>query len=150
MGWPKHAAAAINAIIHDEEIVVTWKLVFVYAMQATLRWRAAEAIAVRYQTGILRSVSRGSKGEPSTYPYLSPRPPQYRHSAHRTIDTNNIRKLVHESTYRFFALVTFRRIDRVVIFCNVQVQKMLIWKILLAFRTSVHMRLLVMDIVCIE
>jgi hypothetical protein len=63
---------------------------------------------------------------------------------------SNIGKVIRESTYRFLSLVTFRCIDRVVVLCDMQVQKVLIRKILLAFGTSVHVRFLIVDIICIE
>lgn len=57
MRWSEHAAAVINAIVDDEEVVVAGKLVFVYAVQPSFLGRAAKAIAVRNETAILNSVS---------------------------------------------------------------------------------------------
>jgi hypothetical protein len=54
--------------------------------------------------------------------------------------------VIRESTYRLLSLVTFRCIDRVVILRDVQVQKVLIGKILLAFGTSVHVRFLIVEV----
>jgi hypothetical protein len=70
MRWSKHAAAAINAIVDDEEVVVAWELVFVYAVQAALLRGAAEAIAVRDETGILLVVSREIVGRAVDIPIL--------------------------------------------------------------------------------
>jgi hypothetical protein len=53
-------------------------------------------------------------------------------------------------TYRFVTLVTFRSIEGIVVLCNVQVQEVLVWEVLLALRTAVHMRLLVVHVVCIK
>jgi hypothetical protein len=50
---PKHAAAAIDAVVDSEEVVVAWELVLVYAVQSTLLGRTAEAVAVCNKTAIL-------------------------------------------------------------------------------------------------
>jgi hypothetical protein len=49
-------------------------------------------------------------------------------------------------TYRSLSLVSLSGIDRIVVLCNMQVQEMLVWKVLLAFAAPVHMRLLVVHI----
>lgn len=36
MGRPKHGAAAVDAIIHNEEVVLAGKLMLIYAVQAPL------------------------------------------------------------------------------------------------------------------
>lgn len=60
------------------------------------------------------------------------------------------RERISERTYRLFSLVTFRSVDGIMIFGNVEVEEMLVWKVLLALRTSVHVGLLVVDIVGVE
>ena len=70
MGWPEHAAAPVDAIVDDVEVVVARKLVFVYAVQSSLLGRAAWAITVWDETYILNSVSTSSKVEPPTYPCM--------------------------------------------------------------------------------
>jgi hypothetical protein len=54
---PEHAAAAIDAVVDSEEVVVAWELVLVYAVQSTLLGRTAQAVAVCNKTAILQSVS---------------------------------------------------------------------------------------------
>jgi hypothetical protein len=49
-------------------------------------------------------------------------------------------------TYRSLSFVSLSGIDRIVVLCNMQVQEMLVWKVLLAFAAPVHMRLLVVHI----
>jgi hypothetical protein len=43
----QHAASAIDAILHNDEVVLARKLVLINAVEAALLWRAAHAIAVR-------------------------------------------------------------------------------------------------------
>ena len=50
-------------------------------------------------------------------------------------------------TYRFLALIALGSIDRVVVLCNMQMQVMLIGKVLLAFTAAVHVNLLIVHIV---
>jgi len=50
-------------------------------------------------------------------------------------------------TYRSLAQVTFGVADRIVIFCNVQMQEVLVREVLVAFGAPVHVRFLVVDIV---
>jgi hypothetical protein len=59
-------------------------------------------------------------------------------------------KLYTETTYRFLSLVSFGSIDGVVIFSNVQVEIVLIRKVLVTFAASVHVNLLVMHIVVFD
>jgi hypothetical protein len=54
---PEHAAAAVDAVVDSEEVVVAWELVLVYAVQSTLLGRTAQAVAVCNKTAILQSVS---------------------------------------------------------------------------------------------
>jgi hypothetical protein len=42
---PQHGVPTINAIVNDEEIVVLWKLVLVYAVHAALGRSAAKPVA---------------------------------------------------------------------------------------------------------
>jgi hypothetical protein len=51
------------------------------------------------------------------------------------------------STYRSLSLVSLSSIDRIVVLSDMQVQKMLIREIFLAFATPVHVRLLVVHFV---
>jgi hypothetical protein len=53
----EHAAAVINSIIDDEEVVVAGKLVFVYTVQPAFLGRAAEAITIWNETCILNKIS---------------------------------------------------------------------------------------------
>jgi hypothetical protein len=152
MGRPKHAAAPINAIVHDEEVVVARKLVFVYAVQSSLLWCATWAITVWDKACILNEISESSEGEPPTYPYMCNRmTPEHQHCSDHNIFVQEMKtKMSHQKTYRFLALLTFRSINRVVVFRNVQVQKVLIWKVLQALGTPVRVRLLIVHIVGIE
>jgi hypothetical protein len=47
MGGPQHAAPAINAVIDDEEVVISWKLVFVYTVHTTFGRSAAQTLTGR-------------------------------------------------------------------------------------------------------
>lgn len=47
MGRSQHTAPTIDAIVHNEEVVVAREQVFVYTVQSALLWRATEAIAIR-------------------------------------------------------------------------------------------------------
>src|SRR5262245_15121474 len=47
MGRAQHGAAAVDAIIHNEEIIVPRKLMLVDAMETPLVWSGAEPIASR-------------------------------------------------------------------------------------------------------
>lgn len=53
-------------------------------------------------------------------------------------------------TYRLLALVSLGSIDGIMVLCNMQMQVMLVWEILLALAASVHMHLLVMHIVVLK
>jgi hypothetical protein len=66
------------------------------------------------------------------------------------MDVESIYENASTKTYRFFTLVTFRSIDRIMVLCNVQMQEVLVWKVLLAFGTAVHVRFLVVHVVCIK
>jgi hypothetical protein len=57
MGWSKHAAPPIDAIVDDEEVVVAGKVVFVYAVQPAFLGCATEAVALCGETCILRTIS---------------------------------------------------------------------------------------------
>ena len=43
----QHATSAVYTILHNNEVELAGKLVFVYTVQAALLWRAAHAIALR-------------------------------------------------------------------------------------------------------
>jgi hypothetical protein len=49
MGRDQHAAAAVDAILYDDEVVVAGELMLIYAVQTPLLGRATKAIAVRQQ-----------------------------------------------------------------------------------------------------
>lgn len=53
-------------------------------------------------------------------------------------------------TYRFLALISFCSIDGIMVLCNVQMEIMLIWKVLVAFAASVHVDLLIVHIVILN
>lgn len=59
MSGSQHAVPAINAIVNDEEVVVLWELVLVYAMHTALRRSAAKTIASWDKAGVLHLVSQG-------------------------------------------------------------------------------------------
>ena len=59
-------------------------------------------------------------------------------------------KLCAEMTYRFLSLIPLGSIDRVMVFGNVQMEIMLIWKVLVAFAASVHVDLLIVHIVILN
>lgn len=58
----QHAGAAINAVLENDEFVVSGKMVFVYAVQAPLLGRATHAVAVAEQTGIRMLATLSSSG----------------------------------------------------------------------------------------
>jgi hypothetical protein len=53
-------------------------------------------------------------------------------------------------TYRFLSLVPFSGIDGVMVLCNMQMEVVLVWKVLLALAATVHMDLVVVDIVLLN
>ena len=57
MSRPQHAIPAVDAIVDDEEIILSRELMFVYTVHASLGRCAAQAVAGWDQTGILQSVS---------------------------------------------------------------------------------------------
>ena len=59
-------------------------------------------------------------------------------------------KLCAEMTYCFLSLISFSSIDGIVVLCDVQMEIMLIWKVLVAFAASVHVDLLIVHIVILN
>lgn len=57
MRWYQHAAPPVDAIFHDNEIVLAGELVLIYTMQAALLGRAAQAVAVWQKASILWYIS---------------------------------------------------------------------------------------------
>lgn len=53
----QHAASPVYAILDNDEIVLAGKLMLIYTVQAALLGRAAQAIAVWQETGILQHIS---------------------------------------------------------------------------------------------
>lgn len=50
-------------------------------------------------------------------------------------------------TYRLLSLIPLSSIDRVMVFGNVKMQVVLVWKVLLAFAAAVHVKLAIVHIV---
>lgn len=50
-------------------------------------------------------------------------------------------------TYRFLSLIPLGSVDGVMVLCNMQVQIVLVWEVFVAFAATVHVDLMVMDIV---
>lgn len=50
-------------------------------------------------------------------------------------------------TYRFLSLVPLGSVDGVMVLCNMQVQVVLVWEVLVAFAAAVHVDLMIVDIV---
>jgi hypothetical protein len=42
---PQHTASAVDAVVYDKEVVVSWERVLVYAVEAAFLGGAAEAVA---------------------------------------------------------------------------------------------------------
>lgn len=53
-------------------------------------------------------------------------------------------------TYRFLSFLTQRSIDGVVVLGDVQIQEMVVWEILLTLGTTVHVHLLIMNIILVK
>lgn len=60
------------------------------------------------------------------------------------------KEMSRPTTYRFLALVPFRRHDGIVVFGNVQLQEMLVGEVPMAFGTAVHVGFLVVHVVLVE
>jgi hypothetical protein len=131
----QHAASAVDTVLYEDKIKVAWVLVLVYTMEATLLRRAAQAIAVWHKTGILRGIRR--------------RPEEGRnHLAHQEAKEQHVTDEGYkETTYRFLPLISLSSIDRIVVFGNVQMQIVLIRKVLVTLAASVHVDLLIVHIV---
>jgi hypothetical protein len=123
---PKHAAAAIDAVVDSEEVVVAWELVLVYAVQSTLLGRTAEAVAVCNKTAILQPVSGTSENELPTYPCFALQASDGAYEGGKCSDKERT-----STTYRLLSSFSLRRIDGIMVLCNVQVQKVLIGKVVL-------------------
>lgn len=122
----------------------------VYTVQATLLWCTAWAIARRNKAGKLQEYqSQGPRTEhPRTQTCASPTSTPLIDLTHHVVVSQT--RQIWSITYRLLASLTLGCADWIVVFCDVQMQKMVVWKVFLTFGAPVHVRLLVVHIVLLK